>query len=315
MKRRRIIRIVLITVLATVLLQIAVSFVGVGLFYYFFFSRYDTYCPTDLRQSDIRAVCRPVTFDSDGNTLSGLFIGDGDKGVIVMAHGLNSGMDAHFAEADYFAAHGYTVFTFDGRGTRTSGGTTRNSVSVMRDDLRAALDYLAGTAYSSCRVYLYGHSSGGYAVATNADRAEATVAIGAFDSPIDMMCSTADRYSGFLSRLQRPFLTVWNRMEAGADANECAADVLNETQARILIISADHDAVVTSDCALSAQSVTDPNAVFAVYPGGHSDLWLSEDALNYRAEIAQTSAVVDRLRFNAIDTDFLDDILAFYEAN
>ena len=144
-------------------------------------------------------------------------------GVIVIVHGLNSGMDAHFAEADWFAAHGYTVFTFDGRGTRTSGGRSRDSVSAMRDDLNAALDSLATTAYSSLPVYLYGHSSGGYAVAATADRAKATVAIAAFDAPVDLMCDTAARYAGFFAYLQKPYLALWNRIEAGADANERAS--------------------------------------------------------------------------------------------
>lgn len=316
MKRRRIIGIVLLTLMAAMLLQIVVSFVGVGFFYYFFYSRYDVFCPTDLRESDIVARHTPVTFTSDGNTLSGLFIGDGEKGVIVMVHGMNSGMDAHFAEADYFAAHGYTVFAFDGRGTRTSKGVTRSSLSAMRDDLNAALDYLKTTAYASYHVYLYGHSSGGYAAAATAERADATVVIGAFDDPVELMCETADRYSGFLSRLQRPFLALWNRLTAGDDANQRASEALNESEAKILIVSPDRDAVIPPDCMLaaSAEEITDPNAFYATYPGGHSDVWLSDDALAYRAETAAQTDDVDRLRYNAVDTDFLDDMLAFFDA-
>ena len=314
MKRRLLLRVLLLALLATAVLQIALSFVGVGLFYHFFYQRYDTYCPTDLQQSDIVAPVVNVTFDSDGNTLSGLFIGDGQKGLIVMVHGLNSGMDAHFAEADYFAAHGYTVFAFDGRGTRTSAGDTRNSVSAMRDDLNAALDYLTESAYSSYTVYLYGHSSGGYASATTADRAAATVVLCAFDDPLQLMCETADRYSGFLSRLQRPFLALWNRIEAGADANERAADVLNATEAKILIVNADNDAVIPPDCQIAASEITDPNANYLTLSGGHSDVWLSDDALAYREEVADQLDSADRLRYNAVDTDFLDAVLAFFDA-
>ena len=316
MKRRTLFWILLATLLTTAVLQVVISFVGVGLFYHFFFARYDTYCPTDLKQSDLSAETAAVTFDSDGVALNGLFIGDGQKGLIVMVHGLNSGMDAHFAEADYFAANGYTVFTFDGRGTRTSGGVTRNSVSAMRDDLDAALDYLETTAYASYTVYLYGHSSGGYAAAVTADRAAATVVIGAFDDPVELMCETADRYSGFLSRLQRPFLALWNRIEAGDDANESAADALNRSEAKIRIISPDNDIVIPPNCTLAASAprITDPNASYATYPGGHSDLWLSEEALSYRAAVSDDADTVDRLLYNAIDTDFLDDILAFFDA-
>ena len=233
-----------------------------------------------------------------------------------MVHGLNSGMDAHFAEADYFAAHGYTVFTFDGRGTRSSEGTSRNSVSAMRDDLNAALDFLSTTAYASAPVYLYGHSSGGYAAATTADRADATVTVCAFNDPLELMCETADRYSGFLSRLQRPFLALWNRIEAGADANDSAVDALNESNAVIWIVNADRDLIIPPDCLLSARKreITDPNASYATYPGGHSDVWLSDDALAYRAETAAKADAVDRLRYNAVDTEFLDAVLAFFHA-
>ena len=313
-KRRFLIRTILATVLTTIVLQVLVSLVGVGLFYHFFYARYDDYCPTDLKETDLTAVHTPVTFASGGNTLSGLFIGNGQKGLIVIVHGLNSGMDAHFAEADYFAAQGYTVFTFDGRGTRSSGGASRDSVSSMRDDLDAALDYLATTSYASYTLYLYGHSSGGYAVATTAARATATAALCAFDSPLDVMCETADRVTGFLSRLQRPFLALWNRWKAGADANERASAVLNRTDANILIISADRDGVIPPGCALAASEITDPNATYATYPGGHSDLWLSEAALAYRSETGRDSETVDRLRYTAVDTDFLDDVLAFFDA-
>ena len=186
----------------------------------------------------------------------------------------------------------------------------------MRDDLDAALDYLETTAYASYTVYLYGHSSGGYAAAVTADRAAATVVIGAFDDPVELMCETADRYSGFLSRLQRPFLALWNRIEAGDDANESAADALNRSEAKIRIISPDNDIVIPPNCTLAASAprITDPNASYATYPGGHSDLWLSEEALSYRAAVSDDADTVDRLLYNAIDTDFLDDILAFFDA-
>lgn len=317
MKRSRTLRYILLSVLIGAFLNAASAFAGVGLFFHFFYARYDAYCPTDLKESDLRAAHTAVSFESDGITLNGLIIGDGQKGVIVMAHGLNSGMDAHFPEADYFAAHGYTVFTFDGRGTRTAGGVSRGSISTMRNDLNAALDYLATTAYSSYDVYLYGHSSGGYAAAVTAGRAKATVVIAAFDEPSSLMIATAQRFGGgFLSRLQKPFLALWNRIKAGIGANERAVDVLNRTGAKILIVGGDSDTVIPPSCALSAQQndLFDPNAVFLTLPGEHSDLWLSEDALAYRAAVGENPETVDRLRYNAVDAAFLDAVLAFYDA-
>ena len=130
------------------------------------------------------------------------------------------------------------------------------------------------------------------------------------------MCETADRYAGFLSKLEKPFLLIWNRIEAGADANERAVDVLNRSQAKILIVTGDSDNVIPPSCTLSAQQndLVDPNAVFVSYPGGHSDLWLSEEALSYREKIAAHPDAADRLLYNAVDTGFLDAVLAFYEA-
>ena len=316
MKRTKLLRYLILSVLIGAFLNAAAAFASVGLFFHFFYARYDAYCPTDLKISDLKAPHTEVTFESDGIPMNGLFIGDGKKGVIVTVHGLNSGMDAHFPEAEYFAANGYTVFTFDGRGTRTAGGLSRDSISTMRDDLNAALDYLSTTAYSSFHVYLYGHSSGGYAVATTADRAAATVAVAAFDEPVSMMSATAQRYGGFVSKLIRPFLALWNRIKAGADANERATDVLNRTGARILIVSGEQDTVIPPACALSAQreDILDPNAVFVSYPGGHSDLWLSERAMRYRSEVGPDADDVDRLLYNEVNTDFLDAVLAFYEA-
>ena len=315
MKRRNTLRIVLGSTLGALLWHAVTAFCAVGLFFAIFYARYDTVCPTDLTAADLAAQTEAVTFDANGVSLSGLVIGNGQKGVIVMVHGMRSGMDAHFAEADYFAAQGYTVFSFDGSGTRTSGGSSRKSVSLARDDLNAALDWLETTALSDLPVFLYGHSSGGYAVATTLDRADATVAICAFDDPIDTMCDTARPYVGFLARLQRPFLALWNRIEAGADANESASACISQTDAPILIIGASEDQVIPQEDALylHAGAISDPNAQYLEWPGMHSDLWLSDEAQAYRINIQnEASDSINKLQFNAIDPDFLDMILEFF---
>lgn len=317
MNRRQTACIVFGCVSGTLIRRAVLAFCAVGLFFHFFYARYDVLCPTDLTASDLTVSAVPVTFDSNGVSLSGLLIGDGQKGVIVMVHGMRSGMDAHFAEADYFAAHGYTVFAYDGTGTRTSGGVSRCSVSFSRDDLDAALDYLQTTALRSLPVYLYGHSSGGYAAATVLDRADAAVVLCGFDDPIDTMCDTASRYTGFLVELQRPFLQLWNRIKAGPDANECASGCINRTDVPVLIVGASDDTVIPADDSLylHPESITDPNASYLLRAGGHSDVWLSADALAYREQMQNAvPQTVDRLRYNAVDPDFLDAVLAFFDS-
>ena len=317
MKRRRTATIIILCVLGTFLLRAAVAFCAVGVFFHVFYARYDTLCPTDLTVADIRSETEAVTFPSGENTLSGLLVGTGSKGVIVVVHGMRSGMDAHFAEADYFAENGYTVLLYDATGTRTSGGSSRESVSYARDDLDAALNYLETTPLCDLPVYLYGHSSGGYAVATVLDRADAAAVLCAFDDPIDTMCDTAAQYVGFLVQPQRPFLKLWNRIHAGSDANELASDCINETTVPVLIVGASDDAVIPADDSLylHPETITDPNAVYLLWEGGHSDLWLSPEALAYR-EAVQNDApeTIDRLRFNAVDPAFLDAVLAFFDS-
>ena len=316
MKRRRTATIIILCVLGTFLLRAAAAFCAVGVFFHVFYARYDTLCPTDLTVADIRSETEAVTFPSGENELSGLLVGTGSKGVIVVVHGMRSGMDAHFAEADYFAENGYTVLLYDATGTRTSGGSSRESVSYARDDLDAALDYLETTPLCDLPVYLYGHSSGGYAVATVLDRADAAAVLCAFDDPIDTMCDTAAQYVGFLVQPQRPFLKLWNRIHAGSDANESASACINTSDTPILIVDASEDAVIPPRDSLfmHADSITDPNAAYLMQGGGHSEVWLSADAIAYRlASRDAAPETVDRLRFNAVDTAFLDTILAFFE--
>ncbi|MBR3038620.1 MAG: alpha/beta fold hydrolase [Clostridia bacterium] len=315
MKKSRTVRIVLCIVIGVLLARIAMSFCAVGLFYRFFYARYDTLCPTDLKVSDLSEPAVPVAFDAGDSTLSGYLIGDGQNGVIVIAHGMRSGMDAHFAEADYFAAHGYTVLVFDGTGTRTSGGDSRRSVSYARDDLDAALDWLETGEYGDLPVFLYGHSSGGYAAATALARSDAAVAVCAFDDPVDTMCDTARQYVGFLVLPQRLFLSVWNRIRAGSDANELASDCINATDVPILIVSASADTVIpdSDSLYLRAGAIDDPNAAYLLREGDHSDVWLSPDALAYRTEMQNAAPeAVDRGRYNAVDPAFLDEVLAFF---
>lgn len=317
MKKSRIVAIVLGIFCGVLLFHAVFAFCGVGLFYRIFYARYDTFCPTDLTVNDLHVPAEPVAFDAYGNTLNGLLIGDGNKGVIVIAHGMRSGMDAHFAEAEYFAENGYTAFVFDGTGTRTSEGDSRRSVSFARDDLEAALDWLASSKYAGFPVFLYGHSSGGYAAAALLERADAAAILCAFDDPIDTMCDTAVPYVGYLSELQRPFLALWNRIEAGADANESASARINETDVPVLIVGASGDTVIPDDDSLylHADAITDPNATCLLWDGGHSDLWLSPDALSYRAAVADSAVeTIDRARYNGVDPAFLDAVLAFFDA-
>ena len=110
---------------------------------------------------------KPVSFDSEGNTLYGNVWGDtdGDK-LVVIAHGIGNYANGYYNEMAYFVDEGYCVMTYNCTGTYTSEGKGTTGLSQSPIDLHNALLFVESDPDLKDKdVYLFGHSWGGYAAA------------------------------------------------------------------------------------------------------------------------------------------------------
>lgn len=336
-RRGRVLRKVALTLVFILLFYIAGSVAAAFIVPRIIFTRTETVAESlEAGITGYELSGREMRFKSGGNLLRGYYYGaDNAKGLIVFVHGFRSGAMAHLPEIARFVSGGWSVFAFDGTGTRESEGSGTVGLPQMKYDLLCALDFIEAEL-PEMPVALYGHSQGAYAVASVLnDRQEikAAVTVSGFDSPVDLMVYHARRQAGVLADLEMPFLALENYVTFGADGNERASESISSGNTPVLIISGDSDEVVPDELSIASGEISDPNARVLILPGGHADLWFTREAAKKRAEALEKLAElrkeygeeipeealesfygeIDPERLWELDEDYIAAVLSFFE--
>ncbi|MBQ9680127.1 MAG: alpha/beta hydrolase [Ruminococcus sp.] len=315
---------VLSTLLVVILSFCIVSMVAASLFFHSFFPRRDTLPAYSMRYDDIdasRYPCRRIQFPSGENTLTGYcYTCEEPAGLVVIAAGFGESGAAHLPEMMYFADSGYDVLCYDGTGIGESEGTGTVGLSQPALDLRSALDAVADDpALNQLPIYLYGHSAGGYAVATCSilPSVKAAVILSGFESPTMLMRETARNYVGILADIEYPFLSLENSLVFSGRGSQSASQCIYEAGKPVAVFEGSDDSTIPEAVRLSAflSDSDNPDLSLTILSdplhSGHSGLWLSDEALDYR--LASTDEVSDPVTANELDGDFMDDIVQFYK--
>jgi len=341
----------IITLAVLLFLYIAVPF---GLAIYIFERAYSfrvespVYSPY-IRYDDVDGYDRQLAFFYSGeNKLQAYIYGENnDKGLIVMAHGIDWGAENHFVETMYFVDSGWQVFAYDNTGRYGSEGRGAISMPQAISDLEAALIYIESQNWN-LPILLYGHSLGGYAVTAiqNYDlpiNINAIVSISGFSSPVAVKHEVARDHIGlgFIATWGYPHTWLYNRFLFGKNANLSAIDGINSGEIPTLIIHGTDDHLILyggSSITSQRNKIINPNAVFItrdVSPNnGHSTLWLVPESATYRAEMIEAydnleeyynGNIPDEVLFdfyneyrnkvNTLDVSFMDKINVFFEIN
>lgn len=257
-----------------------------------------------------------VSFSSGNNQLRGYLYGpDDSKGIVVIISGFGGGADTHLAEMEFFVDHGWSVFCFDGTGSRASEGIGVLGLSQIKYDLLAALDYLREAAPNK-PFFLYGHSQGGYAAATVLNEAPdvcAAACVAAFDSPISTMYYHAKQYVGFLATLGYPMLYLYNELLFGRDGDESALETINAVNTPVLIIGGNEDDTVPDEISLYARrgELKNPNVetllVRQPLRSHHSTVWRSEKSAQYFLEVRAQVEALRKKYGSTVPDDVLSD--------
>lgn len=254
----------------------------------------------ELTYSDIdtdKYPRREKSFYSGKNLLQGYLYGENNtNGIIVFAHGIESGADTYLNMVTYFVDQGWQVFAFDGTGTRRSTGRGIRGLVQTKLDIRAALSYLnSDEKTKEMSKMLLGHSMGGYAVTSVLDEeidVDAVVSIAAFNSPNGVMFYQAKKILGPLAYLTYPFITLQNFIIFGEESSQTAIDGINTSGIPNLIIYGTGDEIVPhNQVGLFADrdKLTNSNAHFLEISEDsrkhHATIWLSAGAAAYSLEI------------------------------
>ncbi len=200
--------------------------------------------------TDFEGLLRePFAFSSvHGERLQGYFYQYADPipgRVIVFDHGIGGGHRSYMKEIEQLARHGYRVFAYDHTGCMESEGAGTNGFAQSVADLDACLTALmAEPSCKACSFSVIGHSWGGFAVLNVAAfHPEVTHVVG-IAGAISVEAIHAQSFGGVL----RPYRRVAERLERASNpeyVNCTAADALQKTKAKLLVLHSEDDRMVS----------------------------------------------------------------------
>ena len=248
---------------------------------------------------------RNVSFYSGKNRLQGYIFGEENtKGLVVFAHGINSGHESYMQEIVWLVDHGWRVFAHDATGSCTSEGIGTTGLVQSALDVHAALTYIeSDETLKDLPKCLMGHSWGGYAVAAGLyfdHDVKASASIAGYSDGIQMMMRFAGATMGKATALLRPFAYLEHLFLFGKYATLTAVDGINRSNIPVMLVHGTCDELVRYDITgivAHKDEITNPNVI--VYPmsdagqDGHSSIFHNEKSV---AEIARVNASLEELQ-------------------
>ncbi len=318
--KRRIITILIIMIAFFIMNMIAARIV-----FHFIFTRYE-YAENNIDRiysaEDASLYPREdVTFCSGKSKLTGrLYRTDSPKGILILAHGMHSYADRYLDVTEFFVDHGWDVLAFNMTGTYSSEGRDTVGLAQMKLDVIAAIHYVQGNSeLCELPIVLYGHSMGGYAVATAIEQETdiaGVVCLSAFNRPTDIMRSQAKQYVGILADISYPFMWLQNTILFGSNANRSAAEVLKHTDIPVLVIYGTGDEVIPEKYALYSHKdeIDNPCVSFLLveqdYRNEHSTLWLTSECARYTLAVHEEMDALDDKYHRDIPDDVYSEFMS-----
>lgn len=348
-RKQKLLRCTVVTVVILLVFAIlnltAAKIIYDSLFPRFEYSSFDTALNLDYTEIKEDYPRHEIGFFRDDVRLQGYLYGEGSKGIVVIAPGLQSGADDYLGLVKGFVDMGWQVFAFDTTGSFMSEGEDSVGFCQETEDLEAALRYIErDKELSRLPVFLVGHSRGGYAaaciLATDCNVSGIATVSGA-NSPMEVTIDTSKSYIGNLAYAGYPFLYAYQSLLFGTEMTSMSAsDSISNSTCPTLIIQGTEDTVTPMDtCSIYAHrdEIENPNAEYLIYSGeyqsGHTNLLYSKDAALYAEEIDKQYAElsekypegipeavaedfyssIDSEKANQPNTDLLIQINSFFE--
>ncbi len=218
-----------------------------------FNQRFESYEPLMLHVDDFDGLQRTkYEFSSNkGQKLTGYMYSSGDnqRGIIVMAHGFGDGGHNSYMDCvNYFARHGYYVFSYDATGNDESEGEGVGGLPQGVIDLDYAITFVEESGkFPSLPIVLFGHSWGGYSVCsvlTYHPEVKAVIACSGFNASSDLFEAEGKKQIGNGIYLMLPFVKLHERIKYGRYASNTGLDGFSKSNAVVMIVHSLDDEVV-----------------------------------------------------------------------
>ena len=224
----------------------------------------------------------------------------GTKKMVVVCHGMHSGSDDYLPFIAFFVNHGYAVFSYDCQGTYASEGDSTVGMCTPLVNLDHALNYIENhRKLSKYKVYLFGHSWGGYAVTSVLSLHKkicGCAAVAPFNSGYTLLEEKGAQYAGtltdslvggfpkqFLATYQSLLFKDYTKLDAVKGINSTDVPVFIAHGTQDLVISFHHQSVISHKDEIRQENVT-----YYVGTGahaGHNTILHSERAVAYQKQV------------------------------
>ena len=212
--------------------------------------------------------------------------------IIVFDHGFGGGHRAYMKEIDMLCKHGYTVFAYDHTGCMESGGASPNGMAQSLCDLNDCIATLkADERFKDVDISVMGHSWGGFStlnISALHPEISHVVVLSGFVSVEELVNSF---FSGLLKGYRKTIMTL--EKEANPlFVSYHAADSLAKSQAKVLLIYSENDALCSKkhyDILKEALDGKNNIEFLLVSNKGHNPNY-TEDAVKYLGEFSKARA-------------------------
>ena len=221
-----------------------------------FNQRFESYEPLMLYVDDFDGLHRTkYEFSSnEGQKLAGYMYSSGEnqRGIVVMAHGFGGGGHNSYMDCvNYFASHGYYVFSYDATGNDESEGEGVGGLPQGVIDLDYAITFVEESGkFPSLPIVLFGHSWGGYSVCsvlTYHPEVKAVIACSGFNASPNLSEAEGKKQVGNGIYLMLPFVKLHERIQYGGYASNTALDGFSKSNAAVMIVHSFDDEVVPAE--------------------------------------------------------------------
>ncbi len=256
-KKQKLLKTIIISVISTVICFSAISLLVINHYFGEIFSRselseYSRY----IRYDDIKEEVPKydISFDSHGTTISGHVYGNGNKGLVVAVHGLNSNEEETMDIIHYFCKEGWTVMSYNHSGCYLSEGESQRGLAQSMIDLDSALTFCENDErLKSLPKVLVGHSMGGYAVCSVLNfnhNVKAVASFSGYNTPYEELCFFVRKFVGdAFATLQYPYMWLYNAFLFGDKADISAVNGINKSGIPVMLIHGNDDTTVPHDSA------------------------------------------------------------------
>ncbi|MDL2292290.1 alpha/beta fold hydrolase [Acholeplasma sp. OttesenSCG-928-E16] len=256
-----------------------------------------------------------VSFLSKKKRLTGyLYGGESKKGLVIISHGIGASHEKYLSHINYFVQKGYQVLGFDNTGSGISEGKSVVGLVQSAIDLNSAIEFVRNDkTLKDNKLYLFGHSWGGYAVLSvlNVRKdIDSAVSICGYNSAKERFFERMFAIIKCYGYLQEPYMLLYQYMLFGRKLNNDAIKGLNKSDVKALIYQGGMDQTVKADKdAVYAKKDDSKNkkVKFILRENlGHNNLLLSESARALLAEFDKKKRMLNEKYQNNVPKEELD---------